>query len=769
MRSMRMAAVVVAGVVGLGVVAVPAQEAQAAPVAHDETTTALVNLLHFNDFHGRIDRDLTVQFAGTIEQLRAEQGEQHTVLLSGGDNIGASLYNSSSQQDRPTINVLNVMNVAASAVGNHEFDRGIDDLQTRVRPETLPPYLAANVQRDGQPIDDGFVVVPIDGIQVGIIGAVTLETPTLVSPAGITGVTFSDPVEAVNAVAARLSDGNPANGEADVIVAEYHEGAQVALAPNAPQDVQAAALQAAMSESEAFRSIVQDTAPEVDVIFNGHTHQAYSWMAPAPAGSDNAVRPVVQASSYASFIGQVMLTVDRATGDVTFVQDARLVPRTTAAPAELIATYDRAERVNAIVQDALNQAAITGNQVVGSLTADITTAFADGKRDDRANASTMGTLVANMYRDATADEARGGAEIGVTNPGGLRAELLRAATAPETEDGVIRVAEAVAVLPFANNLWTVDLTGDQFRTLLEQQWQTDAQGNVPTRAYLQLGLSDNVEYTYDSTAPAGERITGIWIDGSPIVASQAYRVAAPIFLLSGGDNFRSFLNGTNEQDSGLVDSDAFQSYITSNSPLTPDFSRRQLDLVGVPTTAVAGDTVSFTVNKVDLTSLGTPVSQTLDLYQGETLLGQFPVENGSATVSFVVPGASTPVVEPGVIGALVVQFAAHLFGADTAAVGPTTFELRTASGTAVPFSIDVQAAVTPTPTPTPSATSPAPTSTPPGSTTGPVVGQAGGGSTPNAQQGTLPRTGAEQLAGWWIVAAALLLVGGALLTRRRHS
>ncbi len=57
------------------------------------------------------------------------------------------------------------------------------------------------------------------------------------------------------------------------------------------------------------------------------------------------------------------------------------------------------------------------------------------------------------------------------------------------------------MLPFANNLWTTTLTGAQLLTMLNQQWQRDANGNVPSRAYLQLGLSDNVSYTYDATLP----------------------------------------------------------------------------------------------------------------------------------------------------------------------------------------------------------------------------------------------------------------------------
>ena len=80
------------------------------------------------------------------------------------------------------------------------------------------------------------------------------------------------------------------------------------------------------------------------------------------------------------------------------------------------------------------------------------------------------------------------------------------------------------MLPFVNNLWTTSLTGAQFKTLLEQQWQTNPDGTVPSRAYLQLGLSKNVNYTYDAARAAGDRITSIRVNGSlidPVVGKDA--------------------------------------------------------------------------------------------------------------------------------------------------------------------------------------------------------------------------------------------------------
>ena len=106
----------------------------AAPAVADDTTPAAapveLNLLSINDFHGRIDAN-TVKFAGTVEKLRAENPDG-TLFTSAGDNIGASVFASSTQRDQPAIDVLNALGLATTAVGNHEFDGGFEDLTGRV-------------------------------------------------------------------------------------------------------------------------------------------------------------------------------------------------------------------------------------------------------------------------------------------------------------------------------------------------------------------------------------------------------------------------------------------------------------------------------------------------------------------------------------------------------------------------------------------------------------------------------------------------------------
>lgn len=608
--------------------------ALAAPVA-----PVSLNLLNINDFHGRIDAN-TTKFATTVERLRAEGGEANTLFLSDGDNIGASLFASAIDKDQATIDVLGALGLQVSAVGNHEFDQGFDDLTGRVQKAASFDYLGANVYLKGTqtPALPEYRILTVGGVKVAVVGAVTVETPTLVSPAGVAKVDFGDPVAAVNRVAAQLSDGNPANGEAQVIVAEYHEGAGANLPDSATCAQEIAA-------DTAFGRIARDTSATVDAIFTGHTHKTYACDGPIP-GADGRTRPILQTGSYGENIGQVRLVVDPTTGDVT-TYTQRNVARATTADLSL----PRVQQVKTITDAAIAKAAKIGDQKVGTISSDITTAFsggsfaggayAGGSRDDRASESTLGDLVAQALYEGVSGIAT--PDLGITNPGGLRAELTYkgdTSTNPANTDGVVTYAEANAVLPFNNTVAIVKLTGAQLRSVLEQQWQTNADGTIPSRPYLQLGLSSNVRVTADPTAPTGSRITSVRINGQLIDPAKTYTVSTLSFLAAGGDNFRAFTQGS-YVDTGLLDAQLWRDYLAASSPVAPDFARQQVEAPGMPSAVVAGQKVSFTLNKLNLTSSGSPANTgvTVWLTQGTTSrrIGSYAVTNGSAPVSFTAP------------------------------------------------------------------------------------------------------------------------------------
>lgn len=304
-----------------------------------------VALLSVNDFHGEIVDPTTVQFAGTIEQLRAEHGENSTLVLSAGDILKADEWttqNPKSLHFVPTFDVLNALDVRASAVGNHEFHNTYGALKTTIAAAADFPLLSANILKSNTPQFSAYEIFDVAGLEVAVIGATTRDTPILDGRVLLCGLKFTDPVAAVNTTADNLM---ALPDPPDIIVAVYHEGAQ------------------GTSLNGDKARVGTLTSPDVDVVFAGHTHETYKFDGTVP-GQPGKTRPVIQSGVKGEWVSEVVLTIDPNTKDVlSYTMDN--VPRTSESKATLIATYPRAAEVDAIVQDALTNPPGTTNDPVG--------------------------------------------------------------------------------------------------------------------------------------------------------------------------------------------------------------------------------------------------------------------------------------------------------------------------------------------------------------------------------------------------------------------
>ncbi|MFC4855303.1 ExeM/NucH family extracellular endonuclease [Actinophytocola glycyrrhizae] len=552
-----------------------------------------LQILGINDFHGRLEPPSAgvggaAQLAGLVDQLREEN--PNTLFLSAGDNIGASTFVSAIDDDNPTLDALNLMGLDAAAVGNHEFDKGFADLTGRVTDRADFPYLGANVYRGDERVLPAYDVQTVAGVRVGIVGVVTEQTASLVSPDGIAGLTFRDPVAEAEGVASALKDGDAANGEADVVVLLAHEGA-------ATENI--GSVEDLLSDP-VFGEFMNISA-DVDAIMSGHTHQPYAFEAPVP-GTDRT-RPVLQAEDYGTKLGKVTLSIDPATKTVVS-SDAALID-VTGAPSD--------PEVAALVAQAKANAEELGKQPLGSITADITRAFTPAGAEDRGSESVLGNFVADVQLAGTNDPGRGGAQIAFMNPGGLRSDLLHA------PDGVVTYAEAFSVQPFSNDVVTMSYTGAQIKQVLEEQWQPAG----ASRPKLHLGVSQGFTYTYLPDNPAGQRITSMSLNGQPIDPAATYRVTVNSFLASGGDNFFTLAEGTDPATTGDNDLTMLTAYIGANSPITADPAPRSS--IGEP-----GPSCDTTITGMRFGPV--TVSSGLTCVDGATILGPVTVRPGASLV-----------------------------------------------------------------------------------------------------------------------------------------
>jgi len=591
-------------------------------------TPVEVDLLTINDFHGRLEAAPPVAGAaalgGMVNAYRA--ANPNTIFAAAGDLIGASTFTSFIQDDQPTIDALNEMGLDVSSFGNHEFDQGRDDI-ARIEDEADWPYLAANIydRASGEPAFDEYFVKEVDGVSIGFIGAVTEELPSLVSPDGISTLDVRSIVPEVNRVAADLSDGEPGNGEADVIVLLVHEG------PATP------AIESSTDPSSPFGEIVTGASADIDAIVGGHTHLQFDHDIPIP-GTDRT-RPVISSGEYGVAYGHTTITVDPESGALLSI-DAEVLPVIPAAPTP---PYTPDPEVAAIVAEAVAVANQLGSVSLGTITTDITRGVqSNGTAENRGSESTLGNLIADAQLAATQDL---GTDLAIMNPGGIRADLTYAASGPTDPAGNVTYREAANVQSFANTLVTLDLTGAQLRQVLEEQWQPATAG----RPFLKLGLSAGFEYTYDPAAAAGAHITSMTLDGVPVTDTQVLKVVANSFLAAGGDNFGTLAQGTNKADSGRIDLTAFVDYIGDNTPVAPDLAQRavgvQLSAPAGPDGYVAGEQVTLTLSSLAFSKAG-PTAGPVSVSLGGEVLGEAEMtfaitdtrdEQGAATVVVTIP------------------------------------------------------------------------------------------------------------------------------------
>ena len=312
-----------------------------APAAHaDASDDVTINLVITNDFHGQIDENL-VQWAATVQELKSEAPAANTLFIGVGDNVGKSAPASAAQDDDPTLDVLNMLGMDVSAVGNHEFDKGYSDLTDHIAQRANFPILGANVTTtDGQPALPASAMFTVGGLRVAVIGAVTDTTPDLTPPDGIQGLHFGDPVAAVNTEADRLNS-LPANEKPQVILAAIHEGAPWGTWT----------LEQGIEDRPEFAHMVNDLSPSIAAILTGHTHNTYTYDAPIPGDPDHT-RPVIQAGYYGIDLGQITLSVNPQTGTVdSYTQ--RDVARVTTPDAELIASDPLLAQIAQLRDDAV--------------------------------------------------------------------------------------------------------------------------------------------------------------------------------------------------------------------------------------------------------------------------------------------------------------------------------------------------------------------------------------------------------------------------------
>ena len=557
-----------------------------------------LDLLALNDFHGNLETVPSTSSSGRInntpaggaaylaKKIRDERKVSRAngavpITVAAGDLIGASPLLSAAFHDEPTIKAMNKIGLQVTSVGNHEFDEGyrelkrmqhggcLDDGNGANGQDSCPAgqdftgadfqYLSANAKFDDPAAHGGHdTVFPatkifnVEGQKVAFIGMTLEGTASIVSQAGIQGITFTDEVETANALVPQLR----AKGVNSIIVL-LHEG--LALGD-------ASAYNDCTAPDGPAIAIAQNLDPAIDAVVSGHTHQAYNCVVQDPAGNP---RLLTSASSFGRMVTKLHLLIDPKTHDIVrpaeYAQNMIVRNDASVTPSpDILSLIDTYKTLVAPI----------ANEVIGHIDPGTQiTKTADANGGD----SALGNLIADAQKADSSVVTGSGQKpvIAIMNPGGVRADLV------ENDNGDVTYGAAFSVQPFNNFVVSMDLTGAQIKDLLNQQW--NGPNEAPTaRKILQVsGLS----YTWDASdaalADTSALVGDVMVDADgdsstpmvPLEDGTTYRVVANNFLSDGGDNFTTFKSGTNKLVGGL-DIDSLRSYLLANDPVSPTATDR---------------------------------------------------------------------------------------------------------------------------------------------------------------------------------------------------
>ena len=271
---------------------------------------------------------------------------------------------------------------------------------------------------------------------------------------------------------------------------------------------------------EADRRLAREV-PQLDVIVGGHSHDAL-------AEPERVGRTLIcQAGSYGQYLGQLDAYVEageiaKYRGFLRSVDDP-VPPRADVAQ---------------VVQHYAGQLEVEMARVVGNTSVPLV-----GDRDViRSQETNLGNLVADAMRDYAK------ADIALTNAGGIRAGI---------DAGPITVGEVLTVLPFDNELVTVDLTGDQVLQVLRR----DAALPAKDGGFLQVS---GVRFV----ARGGE-VADVKAGDQALRPEKLYRAVTLDFLLTGGNGYEAFTHGRNPKPLGVMLSRVFTDYLKAHGSVAP--------------------------------------------------------------------------------------------------------------------------------------------------------------------------------------------------------
>lgn len=504
-----------------------------------------LDLLYTSDIHGHIDRGqatfLNPNFppplgggasaAAYIQRVREEAAaEGRDVLLFDSGDIFQGTPVGMQTQGTAIVEWMNMVRYDALAVGNHDFDKGWENLK-RLTELAEFPMLGANVldSETGEKVPwlGDMLIVEKAGVKIGIVGYCTETTVNMSFAKNIEGLTFAPIHEQLPGHVRELRERG-----ADLVFVLMHSGL-----PYKPEKEQEYArmrerlAQGALPHWGMNAMELAHTVPGIDAIFGGHTHQGYDQPWHDPMNHTIVFEPYANGSS----IGHVTLKVDRKTRTI-------LGYDTHFARGALLTLFEEEiwpdRKFTEVIEEQVAEAEKGLDEVIGETEVLLTRGSPES--------ALMGFVMADAYREEL------DADFALQNTGGVRADI---------SPGRISERQLLAVSPFENQMVIMELTGEMIRNLMEDRLSGRGSGIFISGGKLRFDLS----------RPDGDRIVDFTIGGAPVDPQREYKVALTDYLAEGNSGLWRLreVDPGKKLYTGYIDRQVLSQYIRRLGVLRP--------------------------------------------------------------------------------------------------------------------------------------------------------------------------------------------------------
>ncbi|KAJ2807528.1 hypothetical protein H4R20_001248 [Coemansia guatemalensis] len=473
-------------------------------------SSKLLRILHFNDVYnvGATNRDPiggASRFTTLVHSLQDAKGAAPTLTLFSGDAYFPSLESTISRGEH-MLQVLNRLNIDASVLGNHEFDMGVEQLESLMSRNNFP-WLLTNLtdSATGNPAAKGslkYLIKEVDGVRIGIIGIIEkewLDTLTCLLPT----FQFQDYVTSARETATMLRNPSDASMACDIVICLSHM--------RLGNDVK----------------LIEQCGDVVDLILSGHDHFYYigsgidsfedpsleilpdkysgydedirmlsKWKsARSKLGPNNLGKRIINSGTDFRDLSEIILDLDKSIPGKTQIRHVSVTRhRTTSNIPETPDIKELVDEMEARLSKALGY--VIGHSSI-ALDARASTC--------RIGESSLGSLAVDLMRLYYAQSM--GAQIGIMCGGAIRSDRVHPA-------GEIRMRDIMEIFPFDDPVVVLKLTGEQILCALENgvsKWP-EHDGRFPQVS--------GIRFEFDPRKAPGDRITSVVVTAAAKAASK---------------------------------------------------------------------------------------------------------------------------------------------------------------------------------------------------------------------------------------------------------